>query len=88
LKSFVNRLQKNENQKYPSYNRQCVFREASASIWLSVFGVKADPFSQLLLYRNKRRVGSFLLAFLEEGDIALVLIRFSRYAKFCPLFRR
>ena len=62
-----------ENHRYPSYEGMLKFREAAASWYKKRFEVELDPEREVLtLIGAKEGIGHIPLAFINEGDIALI----------------
>lgn len=62
-----------KNHQYPSYEGMLSFREAVASWYKRRFSVKLDPCAEVLtLIGSKEGIGHIPLAFINQGDLALV----------------
>jgi LL-diaminopimelate aminotransferase len=62
-----------ENHRYPSYQGMPLFREAAASWFSRRFGVPLDPDREVLaLIGSKEGIAHLPMAFLDDGDLALV----------------
>ena len=62
-----------QNHRYPSYEGLLSFREAAANWYLSRFGVKLNPETEVLsLIGSKEGIGHIPLAFINPGDVVLV----------------
>ncbi len=62
-----------QNHRYPSYEGLLSFREAAANWYLSRFGVKLNPETEVLsLIGSKEGIGHIPLAFIDPGDVVLV----------------
>ena len=62
-----------ENHRYPSYEGMLKFREAVASWYNDKFQVDLDPEREVLtLIGAKEGIGHIPLAFINEGDVALI----------------
>ncbi len=62
-----------ENHRYPSYRGMARFREAAAQWFQGRFGVSLDPGREVLaLIGSKEGIAHFPVAFLDQGDTALV----------------
>jgi LL-diaminopimelate aminotransferase len=62
-----------ENQRYPSYQGMPRFRRAAADWMYRRFGVELDPATEILaLIGSKEGIAHLPIAFVDEGDIALV----------------
>ncbi|MBU4560831.1 LL-diaminopimelate aminotransferase [bacterium] len=62
-----------KNHRYPSYEGMLKFREAAASWYKKRFQVELDPEREVLtLIGAKEGIGHIPLAFINEGDIALI----------------
>ncbi len=66
-------VEKVERQKYPSYEGMLEFREAVAEFYRRRKGVKLDPETEVIaLIGSKEGIAHLPLAFLNDGDIALI----------------
>jgi LL-diaminopimelate aminotransferase len=62
-----------ENQRYPSYRGMARFREAAADWMERRFGIALDPeLETLALIGSKEGIAHLPIAFIDEGDLALI----------------
>ncbi len=73
IEALYRAAQDPKNHRYPSYEGMLKFREAVASWYKKRFNVELDPEREVLtLIGAKEGIGHLPLAFINEGDIALI----------------